>query len=118
MVVNIPQSGTCRRFGIALVRRLVEERLIAETPLIQELLREWTEPARRGATEQGRVQGRAEGELEAAIHIAQRIARARFGVVPAAVEQRLRALEHDQREAAIERLTTVESLEQWLQALT
>lgn len=113
------------RYDIAVVRRLVEERMIAETPLLQELLREWTEAARHEAAErgraeglaEGRAEGRAEGEVEAAIHIASRIARARFGAVPEGLEELLRSLDHDQREAAVERLAVVGSLEAWLSSL-
>jgi predicted transposase YdaD len=121
------------RYDIAVVRRLVEERMIAETPLIQELLREWTEASRREAAErgraeghaagfaegreEGRAEGRAEGEAEAAIHIAARIARARFGTVPEGLAELLRGLGHDQREASVERLAVAGSLEEWLSSL-
>ncbi len=109
------------RYDSAVIRRLVEERMIAETPLIQALLREWTEAARREAAARGRAEGhaagRAEGEVEAAIHIAARIARARFGMVPEGLEELLRGLEHDQREAAVERLAVAGSLEEWLASL-
>jgi predicted transposase YdaD len=121
------------RYDSAVIRRLVEERMIAETPLIQELLREWTEAARREAAErgraeghaagfaegreEGRAEGRAEGEAEAAVHIASRIARARFGTVPEGLAELLRGLEHDRREAAVERLAVAASLEEWLSSL-
>jgi|GEM_PF-2292606 hypothetical protein len=70
--------------------------MIVESPLVQELLHEWTEAARREAAEQalqqGLQQGRVEGEIEAAIHIARRIAESRFGLLPPELEQRLRAM--------------------------
>lgn len=94
--------------------------MIVESPLIQELLHEWTEAARREAAEQalqqGLQQGRVEGEIEAAIHIARRIAESRFGLLPPELEQRLRAMPHNEREAAIARLATVASLAEWLQS--
>ena len=122
-----------------LVRRLLEEQRIRESPLIQEIVQEQVqrlvqerlqqEVARQRLeleqwvqTELERVQqrtkqSRAEGEVQAAVHIAERISRQRFGMVPAGLAERLRGLEHDEREMAIARLAISSSLEEWLRSL-
>lgn len=124
------------RFDRTLVRHLLEERMILGSPLIQEIVQELVEQrvqerlqeelwrrvqervqAVEKQVQERTAQSRAEGELLAAVHIAERIARQRFGTAPADLAERLRLLEHDRREATIAQLATTPSLDEWLRSL-
>ncbi|MER3404811.1 MAG: hypothetical protein C4289_06305 [Chloroflexota bacterium] len=98
------------------VQRLVQERLQQEVARQRLELEQWVQTELE-RVQQRTEQSRAEGEVQAAVHIAERVARQRFGMVPAGLAERLRGLEHDEREMAIARLAIRSSLEEWLRSL-
>jgi len=79
--------------------------------MVRQLDRHWIDEIRDEGVARGKAEGKAEGEIEGSRATLRAVVQARFGAVPAPLEQRIAAADRAALDALIVRVATTTSLD-------